>query len=204
MAKEEGLPDIPERQEPETAESQAQEVPSIETLQAELDEANRERGQFKLMAQRAQADMMNFRRRVEEERGEAYHSIAARFITKLLPVLDDLQRALDHVPASAEEAKWFEGIRLIERSLQSLLESEEVTTIEADGKTFDPWEHEALFSIEKPDAEAGTVVSVIRPGYKLHGKVLRAAQVAVAQGQEPEEQEPPDSSEAHNQEEREA
>ena len=176
----EDLTDDPQNQQEGTAEGQVEPATSVETLQAELEEANRERSQFKVMAQRAQADMMNFRKRVEEERDEMYRSVAARTITKLLPVMDDLQRALDQVPASAEEAAWLEGIRLIQRSLESLLESEGVTPIEADGKTFDPWEHEAVFTMESKDKEAGTVVSVIRPGYKLHGKVLRATQVAVA------------------------
>lgn len=197
------MPDEEQVPEQETAENQAQEAPSLETLQAELEEANRERSQFKTLAQRVQADLMNFRRRVEEEREGVYNSIAARFITKLLPILDDLQRALDRTPGSAEETAWLEGIRLIERSFQSLLESEGVTTIEAAGNAFDPWQHEALLSIESPGKEADTVVSVIRPGYKLHGKVLRAVQVAVAQGPEPEEQGPSDSDEAPNPEERE-
>lgn len=201
MAKEEEAPGTPEEQPQEGAETQAQEAPSIETLQAELEEANRERGQFKALAQRAQADLVNLRRRVEEERGEVYHSTAARLIVKLLPIVDDLQRALDHVPVSEEEAFWLEGIRLIERSLQALLESEGVTPIEANGKAFDPWEHEALYSMESPGNKAGTVVSVIRPGYKLRGRVLRAAQVAVAHGQEPEEHKPSDSRETANSEE---
>lgn len=200
MAKEEA-PGTPEGQQQEGAETPAQEVRSIETLQAELEEASRERGQFKALAQRVQADLMNLRRRVEEEREQVYHSTAARLIAKLLPIVDDLQRALDHVPASQEASSWLEGIRLIERSLQAVLESEGVTLIEADGKAFDPREHEALYSMESPDDEAGTVVSVIRPGYKLRGRVLRAAQVAVAHGQEPEERKPSDSRETANPEE---
>ena len=126
MSQEE-LPDTPEGQQEEPVENQMQEIPSIETLQAELEEADRERGQFKSLAQRAQADLANFRKRVDEEREEVYHSIAVRFITKLLPILDDLQRALEQAPASTEETQWQEGIRLIERSLQALLESEGVT-----------------------------------------------------------------------------
>ncbi len=192
-----------EEQGQETPESEAAEAPSFETLQAELEEANREIGQFKALGQRAQADLANYRRRVEEERGQVYHSIATRFINKLLPILDDLQRALEHVPAGAEEAPWLEGIQLIERSLQALMESEGVVPIEADGKPFDPWEHEALYSVQSLDNAAGTVVSVIRQGYKLHGKVLRAAQVTVAQDAETEEQEPPSTTEAHSPEVRE-
>ena len=193
----EDLTNDPQDQQEETTEGQVEPAPSVETLQAELDEANRERSQFKVMAQRAQADMMNFRKRVEEEREEMSRSVAARTITKLLPIMDDLQRALDQVPAGAEEAAWLDGIRLIQRSLESLLESEGVTPIEADGKTFDPWEHEALFTMENKDKEAGVVVSVIRPGYKLRGKVLRPTQVAVA-GPDHKDEEPIEEDEAQS------
>ena len=164
-----------------TGESQLSEATPPEYLQAELDEARRERSQFKSLAQRAQADLVNFRKRVEDEKDELYRTTAARLITKMLPILDDLQRALDRLPANAEEAGWLEGIRIIERNLRFLLQSEGVTPIEAAGKPFDPWEHEALFGVEDTNKEEGTVVTVIRPGYKLNGKVLRTAQVAVAQ-----------------------
>lgn len=159
---------------------------SREQLQARLEEAERERSQFKAMAQRAQADLINYRQRVEKEKEEAHRSIVERTMQKLLPVLDDFGLALQHSPASAEEETWLEGIHLIERRLQGLLEAEGVTHIEAKGKPFDPWEHEALFSIETREQEAGTVADVIRPGYKLHDRVLRAAQVAVAQAPEQE------------------
>ena len=97
-----------------------------------------------------------------------------------------------------------EGVRMIERSLHSLLESEGVTPIEADGKPFDPWEHEALFTVENPEMEPGTVATVIRAGYKMNGKVIRAAQVAVSQdsereNQEQAKQEQPDAREADHQ-----
>ncbi len=169
---------------------QRQAAPTMESLQAELAEAQRERSQFKALAQRAQADLQNLRKRMEEEREELSRSTSARFVLKLLPVLDDLQRALDRIPASVEEATWLEGIRIIERSLRSLLESEGVTPIEAEGKAFDPWEHEALFSVEDNGKADGTVVTVIRAGYKLRGKVLRTAQVAVSQGTKAKGQEP--------------
>ncbi len=185
-------------------ESQFSEATCLESLQAELEEADRERSQFRALAQRAQADLVNFRRRAEEEREEVYRSTAARLIIKLLAVLDDLERALDHIPASAEEVNWLEGIRVIERNLRSMLEAEGVTRIEANGKTFDPWEHEAVFAVSEPSKQEGTVVTVIRPGYKLHGKVLRTAQVAVAQGAKTKEKGPASSDEAPDPQEKDA
>ena len=188
--------------EQENMEGSPQEAGGGGILQEQLEEVDRERAQFKEMALRTQADLANYRRRVEEERDELNRSVAARFLLKLLPVLDDLQRALEYTPQKSQEETWLEGIRLIERSLQSLLVSEGVTTIEAEGQPFDPWEHEAMLSVDTEDSQQGTVVSVLRKGYKHHGKVLRPAQVTVANGNA-NQQEPPAQQEAQATEERE-
>ena len=113
-----------------------------------------------------------------------------------------MQRALEYTPQESQEETWLEGIRLIERSLQSLLASEGVTPIEAEGQPFDPWEHEAMLSVDTEDRQHGTVVNVLRKGYKHHGKVLRPAQVTVANGNA-NQQEPPAQQEAQATEERE-
>jgi molecular chaperone GrpE len=188
MVKEQQQQEEPEER-LESVSDEPREAPTGETLQAELDEAVRERGQFKALAQRAQADLENLRKRMDEERAEVHRAASAHIITKLLPVLDDLQRALGQATEDATAASWAEGIGLIERNLLTLLESSGVTLIEADSKLFDPMEHEALYSVEDPDKEPGIVASVIRSGYRFHGRVLRAAQVSVAQGSEPEEAE---------------
>ena len=161
------------------------EASALHELQARFDEADRERAQFKAIAQRAQADLMNYRQQVERERRELHLATVERTIAKLLPILDDLQLALKHAPTESSDAIWVEGIRLIERRLLALLESEGVSAIAAEGKPFDPWQHEALFSMEDPSKEPGAVVMVIRQGYKLHDKVLRATQVAISQAPKP-------------------
>ena len=186
----------------ENAKGSDQEAEEGNALREELEEVDRERAQFKEMALRTQADLANYRRRVQEEQNELNRSVAARFLLKLLPVLDDLQRALDYTPQESHEETWMEGIRLIERSLQSLLASEGVTPIGAQGQPFDPWEHEAMLSVDTKDCQHGTVVSVLRMGYKHHGKVLRPAQVTVANGNA-NQAEPPAQQEAQATEERE-
>ena len=173
-----------------------QERASLEEVRAELEETNRERGQFKEMAQKAQADLTNYRKRVEEEKADLYRSVASRVITKVLSVLDDLQRALEQAPSGDEDTPWVEGVRLIERRLYALLESEGVSPVEAEGRPFDPWEHEALMTVESDEYESGTVASVIRPGYKINGKVLRPAQVAVVREQDSDKPGPSDNEEA--------
>ncbi len=195
MVKEQQSQDEPEERPPSVGD-ESRVAPTGDTLQAELEEAVRERSQFKALAQRAQADLENLRKRMDEERTEVHRAASAHIITKLLPVLDDLQRALGQATEDARDASWAEGIGLIERNLLTLLESSGVTLIEADGKVFDPWEHEALYSVQDPDKEPGTVVSVIRPGYRFHGRVLRATQVSVAQGDESEKAEPSGNDEA--------
>jgi molecular chaperone GrpE len=157
------------------------ETPAEGNVHARLADAERERAQFKTIAQRAQADLLNYRQRVEREREEQHRATVERSMSTLLPILDDLQLALQHAPANAGDASWVEGIQLIERRLLTLLESEGVSPIAAEGKPFDPWQHEALFSVADPSREPGAIVMVVRQGYMLHDKVLRAAQVAIAQ-----------------------
>lgn len=164
--------------------------PALQDLQTKLEQAESERAQFRAMAQRAQADLINYRQRVEREGEESRRAGMERAITKLLPIVDDVQMALQHTPAHGSEAAWLawvEGIRLIERRLAALLESEGVTPIAAEGKPFDPFAHEALFQVNDPSKPPGVVVMVTRQGYKINDKVLRAAQVGISQ--QPESQE---------------
>lgn len=156
-------------------------------VQQRLDEALREKEQFRAMAQRAQADLINYRRRAEEEQQEARRHATTQMILKVLGVADGLERALALVPDDAVTPGWLEGLRLVQRKMESLLESEGVTRIEALGRPFAPSEHEAVLYEVAPDgAEEGTVVRVIREGYKLKGKAIRPAQVAVSKAPERE------------------
>lgn len=157
-----------------------QALSEIEPLPDPMEDVERERDQFKAMAQRAQADLVNYRRRVEEERQELQRNANSNLIAKFLSVVDDFERAIDMLPEDAASAGWQEGLLLVKRNLENLLESEGVSKIEAAGKHFDPWEHEAVHYLETQDSEDGTVIQVFRDGYRLHDKVLRASQVIVA------------------------
>ena len=163
---------------------------TVNLLKAEFEESNRERDQFRQMLQRAQADLVNYRRRTEEEREEQQKYTNSRLIQKLLPVIDDFNMAIDHASQSDAQPSWLEGIVLIQRKLNSLLESESVTKIKVDGKEFDPFEHEAMAYQESADHREGEILSVVRDGYKLHGRVLRAALVMLAK--------PPETAEKDN------
>ena len=157
-----------------------QALSEIEPLSEPLVELERERDQFKAMAQRAQADLVNYRRRVDEERQELRRSANADLIVKFLAVVDDFERAIDMLPEDVAAAGWQEGLMLVKRNLDNLLQSESVSKIEAAGKPFDPRQHEAVHYMETQDVDDGTVLQVFREGYRLHDKVLRASQVIVA------------------------
>ena len=153
--------------------------PDAALLTEQLTEAERERDQFRNMAMRAQADLVNYRRRAAEEQTELRRNANAELIGKLLEVVDNFERAIGMLPADAADG-WHEGLALVQRNLMNILETEGVSKIEAAGKPFDPWEHEAVFHQETSDAEDGVIIAVTREGYRLHDKVLRASQVIVA------------------------
>ena len=129
--------------------------------------------------QRAAADFSNYKRRVEEEREATSQFANAILLARLLSVLDDFDRALDTVPPDTHEA-WVEGIRLVERKLRGLLESEGVTPIEAVGRPFDPNLHEAVVHEDTTAYPDNTVIDEVQRGYLLHERVLRPALVRVA------------------------
>ena len=141
---EEKAPETPDVPEPAQVESEVGENTLPETELAELEEALREKDQFRALAQRAQADLINYRRRVEDEREELRRSANTGLILRILTVVDDLERALDLVPDDAVAPGWLEGLHLVQRNLHNLLDAEGVTKIEAEGKPFEPWEHEAV------------------------------------------------------------
>ena len=147
---------------------------------ARLEEALREKDQFRSLAQRIQADLENYKKRASQEREELMKFGQSQVILKILAVSDDFRRAMEMVPDDVVAPGWQEGLGLVQAGIDHLLETEGVTKIEAEGRPFEPAEHEAVFFQETDDEEAGRVLSVIRDGYRLHGRVLRAAQVAVS------------------------
>ena len=164
-------------------------------IQARLEEAEREREQFKGIAARAQADLVNYRRRAEEEKEEVQRSAKSALLMKMLSTVDDLDRAIAMIP-SGESAGWGEGIQLVRRNVVNMLDTEGVTKVESLGKPYDPAYAEALLFRETEDGDEGTVVEVFREGYMYKDRVLRAAQVVVAK--RPEQPETDDSNETNS------
>jgi len=136
---------------------------------------------------RAEADLQNYKRRTEQEREELRRFGNVSVIINILPVLDDFERAFNSLDSRLAGLTWLDGMRLIYRKLQMLLEMNGVTPIETEGQAFDPRVHEAVAHI---DGEEGKVLSEVQRGYKLHDRVLRPAMVVVGKGTEAQE---PDS-----------
>jgi molecular chaperone GrpE len=126
---------------------------------------------------RLAADFDNYKKRAARERDEYVQHANERLVKELLPILDDLERALEAV-AQHEEAALEDGVRLVHRSLAQLLERHGVTEIATEGR-FDPHVHEALLS-QPSEADEGSVIDVIQKGYRLGGRVVRPARVVVA------------------------
>lgn len=164
-------------------------------LQARLEEAEREREQFKGIAARAQADLVNYRRRAEEEKEEIQRSAKSALLTKMLSTVDDLDRAIAMIPTD-ESAGWGEGIQLVRRNVVNMLDTEGVTKVESMGRPYDPAFAEALLFRETEDGDEGTVVEVFREGYMYKDRVLRAAQVVVAK--RPEQPEADETNETNS------
>lgn len=167
----------------------AEEPDDVEGLRRRLEE-EKERAQQNLASwQRAAADYQNFKRRMEQERSEVARLASASLVINLLPLIDDLERALRNVDTKLAGLTWIDGIWLIYRKFQAVLENAGVKEIPAEGQTFDPTVHEA---ISEAPGEAGKVISVVQKGYALGDRVIRPAMVIV--GRQESSGTPPPSS----------
>jgi len=150
----------------------------LEGLKQQLTEAQNQAAEYKDGWQRALADFQNYKRRTEAERAETYQTAVGNILKRYLPILDDMERALAARPA---DLAWTNGIELIYRKLQTILENEGLKRIEAEGQPFNPNFHEALAQEPVEGVEPGTVIGVTLQGYMLGERVIRPAGVRVAQ-----------------------
>lgn len=170
---------------PEEAPIGGPEVAELVASRAELKRLQAELAEAKDAAARRQADFENYRKRVERDRGETHNRIVGDVARKLLPVLDNLTRALDAERSvqnreSKEFRHFLHGIELINKQLNDVLESFGITAIEAIGQRFDPHIHEAVVSEPSDEYEPDTVIEEITRGYKLGDRLLRPSMVKVA------------------------
>ena len=149
-------------------------------LRKELEESHLQVDQNRDMVQRAQAELVNYKRRSDDDRITLQQYSNSRLIIKMLPVVDELELAINHAEQSSSGDSWWDGVKLIQRKVAGLLESEGVVKIEAVGEMFDPLQHEALSTSETTEYPPGYIIDVVRNGYRLHDRVIQPAQVVVA------------------------
>lgn len=158
----------------------AKEEIDVEALRADLEKSLCQAQENLEGWQRERADFQNFRKRIERDQEVSKQMITANVIKRFLPVLDDMDRAMKNRPTGEEAAAWTNGIELIQRKLQTILDSEQVVAIEAEGQFFDPQFHEAISHEESDDLESGKIIEVIQKGYMIGDRVIRPALVRVA------------------------
>ena len=148
----------------------------IDDLQKQLEAAKKQSDEYLNLAQRVQADFENFRRRNNAVRADAYEDGARAFIKTILPVMDNLERAL---AAESADAALHEGVSMVHRQLSEALEKRGVTVIDCAGEKFDPRLEDAVMQADASEGEPGTVCLVLQKGYQLGDVVLRHAMVKV-------------------------
>jgi molecular chaperone GrpE len=156
---------------------------AAETVERDLDElgeAKRERDEYLELAQRTRADFENYRKRVAKETSEALNRGKAELARELLPVIDNLERALEVGSDPGAHDALVEGVGLVRDELRGKLGTAGVEAFDPKGEKFDPQVHEALSTQPAEGIEAGIVVETLEKGYRLDGQVLRPAKVVVS------------------------
>jgi molecular chaperone GrpE len=153
----------------------------VDLLQKEIEDLNQKSAEYFEGWQRERADFLNYKKRIERDQIQSAQDSVGRIVKKYLPIIDDLERALKARPQHGEGHAWSEGIELIYKKLQGILESEGISEIKAEGEQFDPTRHEALTQEPSSAHESGQIIEVIQKGYLIGDRVLRPALVRIAQ-----------------------
>ena len=162
-------------------EAAAEEAEAVElTIEEQLAAAQAEAADFRDRWMRVQAEFANARKRLDKQRVLTYQNTTADLTAKILPAIDDFERAIDNVPTEVSENSWFDGIELVQKKLLGVLETIGVQPIEAVGHPFDPNFHEAIQQEPSDEYESGMVARELQKGYQLGDRVIRPSLVTVA------------------------
>jgi molecular chaperone GrpE len=153
-----------------------------DVLGSELDAARSEAESWREKCLRASADLDNFRKRTARERADEQRRAAERVVLELLPVIDDLERTIDHTTAGGDLTHLLDGVEAVHAKFVGVLTREGVEIIDPFGKPFDPHKHEAVGQREDAEVPEHTVIEVLRKGYEMGGRVIRHAMVMVSTG----------------------
>ncbi len=160
---------------------------NIEELQKRIEELEKESNEWKEKFLRKAAEFENYKRRTENDQLNIINYAAESFIKKILPIVDDFERSLEHINDSNDYEKLKEGVQLIYNKLVKILEEQGVKKIEAVGKPFDVEYHEALMQREDPSVPPHTVLDELEKGYMYRDKVIRHSKVIVSSESQAEE-----------------
>ncbi len=158
----------------------------LEALRKELEEARAKEAEYLDGWQRARAELANARKRFQKEQQQSYSNAKADVLVRLLPIIDDFERAFETLPEDLQDHRWVEGIKLIQCKAQGLLEQEGVAPIDASGQEFDPFLHQAVTHEPCDDVPEGHVIGQMQRGYRLGDRVLRPCMARVSAGPPPE------------------
>lgn len=170
----------------ETEETKEDEMVTIsreeyDALQQELATAREDAVENMNAKLRTLAEFSNYKKRLDREQAQMRQTITGELMKKFLPVLDDISLALKNRPIDVEVAAWSEGIELVAKKLNSILEQQGIEPVAKENEAFDPTCHEAISSEESPDHDSEVIIEVMQQGYKLaDGRVLRPALVRVS------------------------
>jgi molecular chaperone GrpE len=177
----------------------SEEADELSALREELDSVKSREAEYLEGWQRARAELANARKRFQREQERSYQSAKADLLVRILPIVDDFERAFVTLPEDQPRTGWFEGVQLILHKLRALLEQEGVAPIEAVGQEFDPFLHQALTHEPSTDVEEGRIIDEVQKGYQVADRVLRPTSVRVSAGPpsepETEEEEQPEPKE---------
>jgi len=163
-----------------TADENDVEESPIEALQRQLGEAQDLADSHLDQWRRTAAEFSNYKKRTDRERIEFQKSATAGFIMRLLPSIDDLDRAFENLPADLADHDWVNGVQMVHQKLSGLLDQEGVEVIDCAGGDFDPALHEAITYEENDEHGEGEIIDVFQKGYRIGERVLRPAKVRVA------------------------
>ncbi len=175
----------------ETAQEPATAQPDTESENVEsptgIERVAKERDEYLVHLQRLQAEFDNFRKRIQRERIEMKEFLLQTVFTRLLEVVENLERALHPDHKNGDIESFHEGVEMVYRQLMSILGEYGLTKLETEGQPFDPNLHEAVGQVSAGDSEPGTIVNELSPGYCLKDRVLKAPKVQIAAPAQPSE-----------------
>ena len=180
------IPEEPKENENNEPENGSDEITSPDNLEEELEAEKQKAAEYLASWQRAQADFINYKRRIEQERREFNSYANTNLILSILPVLDDLERAIEAMPEEIASTEWGEGIRLVEQKFKTILQGQGVIPMISVGEAFDPNIHEAL---RQEKGEEGIILEEFQRGYMMGERVIRPAKVVVGNGEEEDKEE---------------